>query len=478
MKRKLPLPASASVRTDGTWFRRIWLGTAFAGLLTGQTGAVETDLRRDATVDAVEQVMPSVVNIATTRRVQLNNPQDEALRRYLEAMRRLSRRDNAPLAEEPNKGFVGSGVIIDEEGYILTNNHVVENADRIQVQLWDGREYEAQRLLRTDQKDLALLRIIRQPDEKPFKPIRLAKDDDLLLGETVITVGNPFGLGGSVSRGILSSKNRRARPVNQKLDFPDWLQTDADINPGNSGGPLINLRGELIGLNVAILGQDEGMGLGFAIPVKQISTALSDFFTLEWTASLWFGAGLKAAPYPLTVREVQTDSPADRAGLRIGQEIVEVNGKPVRSLVEFNKLVAASPDLRANLTVLENGTRRTLRADLKPMVELLNLLLQRRLGVSVQTLPLATSEPFQIKSGEGLLVSEVAPNSPAERAQIQPGFLLTDIDGYPVNGFVKAASILGNKKPGERVQLSLIVLRRVNGNLLQPQPATAVVVVR
>ena len=156
--------------------------------------------------------MPSVVNIATSRRVQLNNPQDEAIRRWMELMRRLARGDGAPPVEEPIKDIVGSGVIIDEEGYVLTNNHVVENANRIQVQLWDGREYEAQRLLRTDQKDLALLKIVHQPGDKPFKPIRLAKDDDLLLGETVITVGNPFGLGGSVSRGILSSKNRRAMP--------------------------------------------------------------------------------------------------------------------------------------------------------------------------------------------------------------------------------------------------------------------------
>lgn len=475
-------PISVPGHFGGARVCQFWLLAGFVGMLVGRASAVvEADLRRDAVVDAVEQVMPSVVNIATSRRVQLNNPQDEAIRRYIEAMRRFSRGDSTPPAEEPIKGVVGSGVIIDEggeEGYILTNNHVVENAARIQVQLWDGREYEAQRLLRTDQKDLALLRIIRQPGDKPFKPIRLAKDDDLLLGETVIAVGNPFGLGGSVSRGILSSKNRRAMPGNLTLDFPDWLQTDADINPGNSGGPLINVRGELIGINVAVYGQDRGMGLGFAIPVKQISAALSDFFTLEWTASLWFGARLKTAPYPLTVQEVQPGSPADQAGLRAGQEITEVNGKPVRGLVEFNKLVAARADHQASLTVLENGARRPLHAELMPMIELLPLLLQRRLGLSVKTLTEAKAMQFQIKPGEGLLVSEVAKNSPAERARLQSGILLTAIDGHPVNYLVNAVNALGNKKAGDRIQLTLIVLRQVNGNLLQPQPATASVVVR
>ena len=477
MKIKLQPPSSGAGQFGRAWIFQICLIAGFAGVLVGRARAgVEADPRRDATVDAVEQVMPSVVNIATSRRVQLN----EATRRYMEAMRRFYPSISVPKATE-KLNSIGSGVVIDEggdDGYILTNNHVIEDASRIQVQLWDGREYEAQRLLWTSQKDLALLKIVRKPGDKPFKPIRLAKDDDLLLGETVIAVGNPFGLGGSVSRGILSSKNRRAMPGNQTLDFSDWLQTDADINPGNSGGPLINLRGELIGINVAIYGQDEGMGLGFAIPVKQISAALSDFFTLEWTASLWFGARLKAAPYPLTVRDVQPGSPADRAGLRIGQEIVEVNGKPVRGLVAFNTLVAARADHRTSLTVLENGARRTVQAELMPMMELLPRLLQRRLGLSVQTLTVENASQFRLNPGEGLLVSEVEKSSPAERARLQSGILLTAIDGNPVNDLVNAANALGNKKAGERVQLTLLVPRRGNDNLLQLQPATAAVVVR
>lgn len=475
MKGKLPPPPPAAGQFGRAWVFQNWLFAGFVGLLVQpMPAAVETDLRRDATVVAVEQVIPSVVNIATARPVPIN----EMMRRYLDAMRRFYPNNKIP--EEAEKK-IGSGVIIDEggdDGYILTNNHVIEDATRIQVQLWDGREYEAQRLLWTSQKDLALLKIVRRPGDKPFQAIRLAKDDDLLLGETVITVGNPFGLGGSVSRGILSSKNRRTMAGNQKLDYPDWLQTDADINPGNSGGPLINLRGELIGINVAIYGQDQGMGLGFAIPVKQISAALSDFFTLEWTASLWFGARLRGAPYPLTVREVQPGSPADRAGLRVGQEIVAVNGKPVRGLEGFNRVMAADGERRASLTVLENGARRALRAELMPMDDHLQDLLQRQLGLNAQILTGTNAAQYQLNPGDGFLVSEVELNSPAARAQIQSGFLLTAIDGIPVKDLVNSANAIGNKPAGERVQLSLLVPRRVNGNLLQLQPANATLVVR
>ena len=220
------------------------------------------------------------------------------------------------------------------------------------------------------------------------------------------------------------------------------------------------------------------MGLGFAIPVKQISAALSDFFTLEWTASLWFGARLRGAPYPLTVREVQPGSPADRAGLRVGQEIVEVNGKPVRGLEDFNRMMAANADRRASLTVLENGARRTLRAEFMPMADHLQDLLQRQLGLNAQTLTGTNAPQYQLNPGDGFLVSEVEKNSPAARAQIQPGFLLTAIDGIPVKDLVNSANAIGNKPAGERVQLSLLVPRRVNGNLLQLQPANATLVVR
>jgi S1-C subfamily serine protease len=206
----------------------------------GHASVAEPDVRHDATVIAIEKVMPSVVNIATETVIEYHDWYDELLRRFYGSPGRRERSMS-----------LGSGVIIDEDGYILTNFHVVRRANRIQVKLWDGREYEAEPWLATAATDIAVVKLRAKPGEK-FKPIKFAPDDDLLLGETVLALGNPYGLGGSVTKGILSSKNRRPSNGNEPLDVEDWLQTDAAINPGNSGGPLVNLRGELIAVNVAV----------------------------------------------------------------------------------------------------------------------------------------------------------------------------------------------------------------------------------
>ena len=267
-----------------------------AGSFPTPLAALETDVRHDAVVQAVEKVMPSVVNIATSRIVEVRDFYETLLREFYGL--------NRPTRREERINSIGSGVIIDEEGYILTNFHVLRRAERVQVKLANGEVYDAEPLVATVQKDVVLLKIRpKKPDEK-FTAIQFAADDDVLLGETVLALGNPFGLGGSVARGILSSKSRREPTGDEPLDVADWLQTDAAINPGNSGGPLINLRGELIGLNVAV---GQGQGIGFAIPIKQVSAALSDFFTPELRDSMWFGARLKASA-PLTIASVQSGS--------------------------------------------------------------------------------------------------------------------------------------------------------------------------
>src|SRR5262245_20679158 len=195
--------------------------------------AAETDVRRDATVEAVQQVMPSVVNIATEEVVPIRDPLENLFRDFFDPYYRR---------RPPNTQYsLGSGVIIDEAGYVLTNFHVVGRARRVWVKLHDGREFEAEKVAVHSSTDVALIRIRSKAVEK-CSAIHLAGDDDLLLGETVLALGNPFGLGGSVSKGILGSKTRRPPSDEEPLDVPDWLQTDAAINPGNSGGPLVNLR--------------------------------------------------------------------------------------------------------------------------------------------------------------------------------------------------------------------------------------------
>lgn len=435
----------------------LWLTTALSslGILTARALTSEVDIRRDATVAAIEKVTPSVVNIRTSKLVRRNTPDEEFLRRYFG----WNVAGSGPAEEKINS--IGSGVLVEateDEGYILTNFHVLQQAERVQVQLWDGREYEAEKLLWTLQKDLALLKIVRRPGDKPFHPIALAPDDDLLLGETVIAMGNPFGLGGSVSRGILSSKNRRMDAGTRRLDYLDWLQTDADINPGNSGGPLINIRGELIGINVAVYSETEGKGTGFAIPVKQISSALSDFFSLEYVAKMWLGARFRGSPQPLTVRYVQPNSPAFKGGMRPGQEVLEVNGKPVNSLAKFSQLVAASRERVATITVSENGTRQVIRAQMMPLEELNRQLLQQRLGLNTGPF----SEPQTnsvISSTAGLRVIGVEKDSPAYKAQLEIGMILTAVDNVSVYDVVNVSNVLGNKKRGDSVRILVTVAK-------------------
>src|SRR3989442_4149076 len=275
--------------------------------IAARLGAAELDIRRDVTVEAVQRAMPCVVNVATEEVVPIRDPLENLLRDFFNPYYR-----NRP----PNTQFsLGSGVIIDEEGFVLTNFHVVGRASRVWVKLSDGREYEADRLVGTGFTDLALVKIRAKEGEK-FHAVTFAADDDLLLGETVLALGNPFGLGGSVTRGILSSKSRRPAKENETLDVMDWLQTDAAVNPGNSGGPLINLRGELIGINVAIY--REGQGIGFAVPVKRVSAALAEMYSPEVLGSLWFGARVRPGGTPLPVTAVQIESPAGKAGPRAG----------------------------------------------------------------------------------------------------------------------------------------------------------------
>jgi S1-C subfamily serine protease len=437
----------------------------FAATMTS-TGAIEMDVRRDTTVEATEKVIPSVVNIATTTIVEYRDFYQDLLDQF------YGRRTPGQLSEQPSS--IGSGVIIDEDGYILTNFHVLQRANRIYVKLWNGREYEAEPVfVATTQKDVALLKLRAKAGEK-FPAIKLAKDDDLLLGETVLALGNPYGLGMSVTRGILSSKNRRPTSGKEPLGTQDWLQTDADINPGNSGGPLINLRGELIGINVAVYRQDQGMGVGFAIPVKQISSALVEFFAPEIMPGLWFGATVTGWRVPLSIASVQTGSPAAKAGLRTGQRIVRVNGETPRGLAEFNRLLTSNPNHTATLQVQQAGEARNAEVKLIPFGDLI----EQKLGLALLNLTPQIAARFEVRQDEGLFIEKVLRNGPADKAQLQPGFLLTGVDGQPTGDLLRVVRVLSEKKAGDTVRLTVVVPRRLGGSYVEFRAVTVDVTVR
>jgi S1-C subfamily serine protease len=289
-------------------------------------------------------------------------------------------------------------------------------------------------------------------------------------------MGNPFGLGVSVSRGILSSKSRRPPAENEPLDMPDWLQTDAAINPGNSGGPLLNLRGELIGLNVAIY--REGQGIGFAVPVKRIAAALAEIYSPEWLEKMWFGARLRPGTQPLVVMSVQADSPAEDAGLRVGDRILELAGKTPKSFVEFNRELLARKRQEISLVVERDRQKRELKLRLLAESVFFNAdLVRKKTGLTLEAPTGAAANNLAAARARGLVVADVEPRSPAAEAALAPGMLLTAIDGQAVEEVVTAAKTLHGKTKGQKVRLDLIVPSR-RGPIIQLSPAAVEVAVR
>jgi len=420
----------------------------FLGVVNSHLSAAEPDVRRDATVEAVQRVMPTVVNIATEEVVPIRDPLENLFRDFFDPYYRR---------RQPNTQYsLGSGVIIDEEGYVLTNFHVVGRARRVWVKLHDGREYEAEKVAVSSSADVALIRI-RPKDGEKFSAIRLAADDDLLLGETVLALGNPFGLGGSVSRGILSSKTRRPPTEEEPLDVPDWLQTDAAINPGNSGGPLTNLRGELIGINVAVLNQ--GQGIGFAIPVKRVTETLAEIYSPEEMDGLWFGARVRPGSTPLQIASVQVESPAGIAGLRAGDVILQLNGKPPRGFIDFTAALRAARDQRDLVfQVQRGGGKRSVTVRQIPEKSFFNAeLVRNKIGATVQALTPELAQGIGLFRTQGLLVADVDRGSPAATAELRRGMVITSIDGQPINDVVLAAKKLYARAKGDRVRLELII---------------------
>lgn len=434
------------------------------------------DIRRDATVEAVQRVMPAVVNIRTETIVERQDSFEQFLRDFWGPYYSGRNRTETTYS-------LGSGVIIDEEGWVLTNFHVVRRATKVFVRTADGKEYEAERVVGASAADVALLRIVNPKGEK-FATIPFAADDDLLLGETVIALGNPFGLGGSVSKGILSSKSRRPPMENQPMEVEDWLQTDAAINPGNSGGPLVNLRGELIGVNVAVF--RDGQGIGFAIPAKRVSAALAEMYSPETLESLWFGARVRPGVWPLTVSSVQPDSPAAKAGLRAGDQILQVNGRQPRRFIEFIRALVDAGATRTVPLVFQRGTnRKTANVRLVRESSFFNPeLVRTKIGLTIEELTPQAAAALGLGDKRGVIINEVETDSPAARAGLQKNMIITTVDGQvtwrdqqPAPAYVPVAKALHAKKKGETSRFEVIIPRR-RGRFIEFQQATVEVAVR
>ncbi len=365
---------------------------------------------------------------------------------------------------------VGSGFIISPEGYILTNNHVVEDADQIKVKLANGKEYDGKVVGRDPKTDLALVKIKGASD---LQPLKLGNSEDLKVGSWVVAVGSPFGLEQTVTAGIVSAKGR----VIGSGPYDNFIQTDASINPGNSGGPLINMKGEVIGINTAIIAV--GQGIGFAIPInmaKEIAPQLQEkgHVTRGWlgvsiqevTPELAKSFGLKEKKGAL-VSQVVSGSPAEKAGIEQGDVIVEFDGKEVADSKDLPRIVAPTPVGKAvTVKVSRDGKvtdRQVKLGEMEGKVEVSKAPSSHQsLGVTVQNLTPEIAKGLGLKKETGVVVTRVEPGSPAADAGIQTGDVIQEINRKPVKNVEDFVQKVEKAKGQENV---LLLIQRGQNNL-------------
>ena len=342
----------------------------------------------------------------------------------------------------------GSGFIVSGDGYILTNNHVVGGADVVKVRLHDGREFRAKIVGADPKSDLAVIKI----EAKGLPSLPMGDSAKLDIGEWVMAIGNPFGLTETVTVGVVSAKGRSQVGI---VDHEDFIQTDAAINPGNSGGPLIDLDGKVVGINTAIFSRSGGyMGIGFAIPVNLARTIKDQLIKSGKVTRGYLGVviqnvtrelaesfGLKSATGAL-VSQVMAGTPAEKAKLLRGDVILEVNGRKVSDVGSLrNAISMLAPKSEARLKILRNKKEMTVKAligalpDETPFARAqpVHPAVAKKFGLTVQGLTKELAEQLGYKATEGVLISEVAPDSPAARAQLRRGMLVLSVNQQKVN---------------------------------------------
>ena len=380
-----------------------------------------------------------------------------------------------PFSEgNPPRGFqqqgVGSGFVMSEDGYIVTNNHVIENSDKIKVKFASGKEFTAKVIGRDHKTDLALIKIEGASD---LHPLKLGNSDSLKVGSWVVAVGSPFGLEQTVTVGIVSAKGR----VIGSGPYDNFIQTDASINPGNSGGPLINMNGEVVGINTAII--PNGQGIGFAIPVnmaKEIAPQLQKnghvirgwlgVSVQEVTPELAKSFGLKENKGAL-VAEVFKGTPAEKAGIEQGDIILGFNGKDVSDSKELPRMLASTPiGEKATIKLLRNGSinERTVKVGEmeEEKTELAEDTSHKSLGLTVQEITPEIAQELGLEKDNGVVVSGVETGSPAYDAGIQPGDVIKSINQKPVTD---VADFVKKAKSARGQENILLLVQRGKNNL-------------
>lgn len=383
--------------------------------------------------------------------------------------------DDMPQHRQPHKQqSLGTGFIISADGYLLTNNHVVSDADEVLVKLSDGRELKAE-IKGVDEKvDLALLKL---NDKEPLPFAELGDSNALKVGEWVMAIGNPFGLSHTVTAGIVSAKGR----VIGSGPYDDYIQTDASINPGNSGGPLFSAEGKVIGINTAIIAGGGG-GIGFAIPIAMAKTVVEQLKNNGKVTRGYLGVrfqpltkelaksfGLQSEKGAL-IANVEKDTPAEKAGLKAGDVILEFDGKTINEGNELPKFVAATPvNKLVKLVIFRNGSKQKINLTVGTQQDgdgksgdTTSGKEHEKIGISIEELNKETADRFGIRDNKGIIISGVKQGSPADEAGVSAGSLLIEINGKRPVTTKEFANVTKDIKTGDIVRL---LLRMPDGSI-------------
>ncbi len=409
------------------------------GLTTFPSRLVGSELRRSAIVKAVEGAQPSVVNIHGRKTI----------------------RDDVGGENFNQVNGMGTGVIIDERGYIITNYHVVEGVGRIQVTLHDKRS-RIGRLVAHDRKtDMAIVKI---PTDAPLPVVKIGTSSDLLQGETVIAVGNAYGYEDTVTRGIISALHRTVQ-VSDEQQYRDLIQTDASINPGNSGGPLLNIDGEMIGINVAV--RVGAQGIGFAIPVDEVMVIAARLLNAERIGGMWHGVEGKSvfgeSGAQFIVTSVQPNSPAARAGIHKDDVIEAVGDTQVKRSLDFERGILHS-ELGEEISVAARRKEELLKLSLvvrgAPRVaESPQDDSWQQLGLRLKPLAKTNFQRMNTRFRGGLSVVAVRPDSPAAAEGIQPGDVLVGMHVWETVKLQDVAYILSRPDLKQLQPLKFFIVR-------------------
>jgi len=416
-----------------------------------------------AIADVAQKAMPAVVHIEVTQRVQVPSPvfpfEGDPFFRYFFGTPQRPRYDRREM-----RG-IGTGMVIDGEGHLVTNNHVVDGATKITVKMASGEEFEAKIVGADPKTDLAVIKI-KPPPNLPY--LKFGNSDTLRVGEWVVAIGNPRGLEQTVTAGIISAKHRTG--ISDPSSYQDFIQTDAAINPGNSGGPLLNLAGEVIGVNAAIVSESGGFeGIGFAIPSNMAAAVADALIKTGKVTRGWLGLSLQEltpalakslslkSPRGALVADVVKGGPAEKAGIRKGDVIVNLDGATIENANELrNRIAGTRVGKKVDVVLLRKGARVTVQPVVeayKPSERLAALELVNRMGLEVKEISILEARKRKLNSREGVLITKVDPQGPGARAGLEAGDILYQINQQAIRGLKDYHRIVEQLQPGQEILL-------------------------